>query len=130
METIYFSLGIAIGVVTVIAVVNVIAIVKLSNLTTQLRNLEQTWERGMHNVHHELAAGKHIIETSMDDRFRDMHLNNESMCRNSDERFDIIHRHIDDISKEFNDQHAQLNRYIDSRIDKLPVNKKKETLTA
>ena len=141
METLYFSLGIASVVVTVISVVAVWAIVKVSKLTTQLRDLKQYTEDGLKSAHYDMTMVQRTIENGLDNRFRDVDGSFDSMKRDVDgsfdrlhrelnDRFDSMYRELDTISKESQYRDEQLNRHIDSRIDKLSVNKKKETLTA
>lgn len=130
METLYFSLGIASVVVTVIAVVAVWVIVKVSKLTTQLRDLEQSTVDGIRSAHHDITMVQRTIENGLDNRFRDTDASFDNLHREIDGRFDSLCRDLDNINKESENRDDQLNRYIDSRIDKLSVNKKKETLTA
>ena len=61
METLYFSLGIASVVVMVISVVAVWAIVKVSKLTTQLRDLKQYTEDGLKSAHYDMTMVQRTI---------------------------------------------------------------------
>jgi hypothetical protein len=130
METLYFSLGIASVVVTVISVVAVWAIVKVSKLTTQLRDLKQYTEDGLKSAHYDMTMVQRTIENGIEVRSRDTDSTFDNMSRELNDRFNDLYRELDILNKASIDRDEQLNRHIDSRIDKLSVNKKKETLTA
>jgi len=130
METLYFSLGIASVVVTAIVVAAVWSIVKVSKLTTQMRNDKQYTDDGIRSVHHDITMVQRTIENGIEARSRDTESTFDALQRDINDRFDNMHRELDNLNKESLNRDEQLNRYIDSRIDKLSMNKKKETPTA
>ena len=97
METLSFALGVLSVVAATFVVIIVLGIVKVIKQQKQIQ----------------------YLETTTDDRIRDLRRLNDEIYRRMDDRFESMGRIIEDDRKELNRKISQSISYTDSRIDKL-----------
>ena len=123
METLYFTLGIASVVVTVIAVVAVWAMFKVAKLNSMLRDVEQQYG----STHRDITMVEHTIQTHLqlqhgiNNNMRDIDQRIESLNKD-------VHDRIDHIEREAERTFSDVYRTIDSRIDKLAAKQEKQLI--
>lgn len=126
METLYFTLGIASVVVTAVAVGAVWAMFKVAKINSKLQDVEQqfgsthrditmveqTIMNNIENLIHEMDSRFDKLQNDIDSRFSEVYNTTERISLDANQQADSMHR-------EQLDRVEELNRYIDSRVDKL-----------
>lgn len=117
METLYFTLGIASVVVTVIAVGAVWAMFKVAKLNARLNDVEQQFA----STHQDIDMVERTISQQMSHNLRDIIQRIESLNKDVQDRIDHIEREAE---RTFSDVY----RTMDSRIDKLAAKQEKQLI--
>lgn len=126
METLYFTLGIASVVVTAVAVGAVWAMFKVAKINSKLQDVEQqfgsthrditmveqTIMNNVENLIHEMESRFDKLQNEIDSRFSEVYNTTERISLDANQQAEHMHR-------EQLDRVEELNRYIDSRVDKL-----------
>lgn len=124
METLYFTLGIASVVVTVIAVVAVWAMFKVAKLNARLNDVEQQFA----STHQDIDMVERTISQQMNHTQRDQDDRFVSFERNIQELFKEAHDRCDSINIKINAIQDEIYRTMDSRIDKLAAKQEKQLI--
>ena len=117
METLYFTLGIASVVVTVIAVGAVWAMFKVAKLNAKLNDVYQHFA----STHRDITMVEKTIMNNIEHNLRDLDQRIESFNKDVQDRIDHIEREAE---RTFSDVY----RTMDSRIDKLAARQEKQLI--
>lgn len=124
METLYFTLGIASVVVTVIAVGAVWAMFKVAKLNARLNNVEQQFA----STHQDIDMVERTISQQISHNLRDLDDRFKDLYRDLDDRFNGTYREIEERSQDTQKQFEDVYKTIDSRIDKLAAKQEKQLI--
>jgi biopolymer transport protein ExbB/TolQ len=124
METLYFTLGIASVVVTVIAVGAVWAMFKVAKLNARLNDVEQQFA----STHQDIDMVERTMSQQMNHTQRDQDDRFVSFERNIQEMFHEADRQIRGVDEQVQRVTDELYRHIDSRIDKLAAKQEKQLI--
>jgi len=124
METLYFTLGIASVVVTVIAVGTVWAMFKVAKLNSMLRDVEQQFG----STHRDIDMVEHTIMNQINNNMRDLDERFNSLDRELDSKFIEVSRTCDGLHDIIDSRVDEIYRTIDSRVDKLAAKQEKQLI--
>ena len=124
METLYFTLGIASVVVTVIAVGAVWAMFKVAKLNAMLNDVAQQFA----STHRDITMVERTIQNGIDNERREMDRRLDSFERNMQEMFQQTDQQIRGVDEHVQRVTDELYRYIDSRVDKLAAKQEKQLI--
>jgi len=124
METLYFTLGIAFVVVTAVAVGAVWAMFKVAKLNSMLDNVYQQFD----STHRDITMVEQTIFNSIDNNIRHTDEQFKDVYQTTDRISNEMNQRIDELSREQVASNEELNRYIDSRIDKLASKQEKQLI--
>jgi hypothetical protein len=112
METIYFSLGIVTALVAILLVIGVVMVVRLtkkqSNQEETINHIERYNQEGRNDLVRDLDEIRRQTSNNFDSVHRTIVQLNDEVRRELENRSQEAHRHTD-----------ELNRYVDSRFDKI-----------
>lgn len=121
METLYFTLGIASVVVTVIAVVAVWAMFRVAKLSQTIQELERSVNDGLNSAHRDITMVDKTIMNSIDRDNREIDARFNEISRET-------HLRIDSLQVQIDNAVTELYRHVDSRVDKLAAKQEKQLI--
>jgi hypothetical protein len=121
METLYFTLGIASVVVTVIAVAAVWAMFKVAKLSQTIQELERSVFDGLNSAHRDITMTHEKIMNNVDRGHREIDVRFNDVLRET-------HLMMNSLETDQNQKVDELYRHIDSRVDKLAAKQEKQLI--
>lgn len=108
MEITSFALGMLAMIAIALVVVVVVGMVRVSRLKETMDNIERYLESNTRDLHERISSEVDIINKEV-----------SKNASNTDQVFKNFENHIEHVSNEKDRRIEDLNRYVDSRFDKM-----------